>query len=170
MGSERFAEAVQGELERRRRHAGGPAPLPLVPCEKAASLTAPADGTTYVCMADADEVLRVGLQLMLSGHPRVVLCLGRRAALAEALEQRLFDRVGTLSVFGILDAACDPNRLGRNALIEQLARALHAHYRQNFGGSGQASDGSGRRSRIGSRTTTGSRPTTSARSWRRSRR
>jgi hypothetical protein len=140
VGSDRFALAVRGELERRRRRAAVPDPVPLVACDDAGSLAAPPDGSTYVCTTDADDVLRVGLNLLLAGHPRVVLCLGRRAALAGALEQKLFDRVGgQLSVFGILDAACDPDRLASNALIEQLARALHAHYLREYGGAGQAS-------------------------------
>ena len=140
VGSDVFAVTVRRELERRLRQALRPSWVPLVPCEKAAGLTA-RSGVTFVCTRDADEVLRVGLNLLLTGHRHVVLCLGRRAALAGALEQTLFDRVGgRLSVFGMLDAACDPDRVTGNALIEKLARALHADYRRNYGDSRQASD------------------------------
>jgi hypothetical protein len=133
VGSDRFARAVHRELVRRRRQAGGRPPAPIVPCETADDLPAPS-GVTYVCGSDADEVLRIGLHLLLHGHPRVVLCLDRRSALAAALEKRLFDRVlGQLSVFGILDAACNPDHLERSSLVEQLARALHAHYLQEYG-------------------------------------
>jgi RyR domain/TrkA-N domain len=134
-----FTAAVHRELVRRRRQAGVQSPLPPVPYDDAGQHPVPT-GSTYVCGSDPDEVLRVGLHLLLKGHPHVVLCLGRRAALAGALEQRLFDRVlGQLSVFGVIDAACDPQRLEHNALNEQLARALHAYYLNAFGGGGQAS-------------------------------
>jgi hypothetical protein len=143
VGSDRFALAVRDELERRRRRAGSDDRVVVVSTgraeEDAESLRPPPGSTTYVCAADADAVLRIGLNLMLSDHPRVVLCLGRKAALAGALEHRLFDRVNQLSVFGILDAACDPDRLTSNALIEQLARALHAYYLREYGDGGQAS-------------------------------
>ena len=133
VGTDSFADAVVRELKRRRRRAGVPAEVSIVACDGAKTLSAPA-GCTFVCSANPDEVLRVGLQLLLAGHGHVVLCLGRRSLLAGALEERLFDRVGgQLTVFGILDAACDPARLERSALVEQLARALHAKYLREYG-------------------------------------
>ena len=133
VGSDEFAEAVHRELVRRRRQAGEPAPGPLVPCAEADTLGASA-ATTYVCEDDPDEVLRIGLRLLLAGRRTVVLCLGRRSALAGAVEPRLFDAVlGQLQVFGMLDTACDPRLLTSNALTEQLARALHAGYLEDFG-------------------------------------
>lgn len=135
VGSNRFADAVARELVRRRRRAGIREAVTVVSGEDATSLEAPA-GAVYVCAADPDEVLRTGLQLLLSGQRRVVLCLGRRSVLADALEQRLFDDVGgRLAVFGVLDAACDPDLLERGALLEQLARALHARYLAEYAGS-----------------------------------
>jgi hypothetical protein len=92
-------------------------------------------GTTYVCAADPDEVLRIGLTLLLARHEHVVLCLGRRSVLADALEQQLFDDVlGRLSVFGVLDVACAPEAVERSALVERLARALHEHYLDEYRG------------------------------------
>jgi hypothetical protein len=85
--------------------------------------------TVYVCATSPDEVMRIGLQLLLHGHADVVLCLGRRSLLADALEDRLFDNIqGRLTVFGVLDAGCNPAALEQRALVERLARALHAQY------------------------------------------
>lgn len=57
------------------------------------------------------------------------------------MEQRLFDDVqGRLAVFGVLDAACDPALLERGALVEQLARAVHARYLVEYAGSSPAQD------------------------------
>lgn len=98
-------------------------------------------GTVYVSASDANDVLRRGLRLLLAGNDRVVLCLGQRSGLADALEQRLFDDVqGRLAVFGVLDAACDPALLERGALVEQLARAVHARYLVEYAGSSPAQD------------------------------
>jgi len=97
--------------------------------------------TVYVSASDANDVLRRGLRLLLAGNDRVVLCLGQRSGLADALEQQLFDDVqGRLAVFGVLDAACDPDLLERGALVEQLARALHARYLVEHAGSSPAQD------------------------------
>jgi hypothetical protein len=86
-------------------------------------------------------VLRRGLRLLLSGNDRVVLCLPQRSGLADALEQRLFDDVhGRLTVFGVLDAACDPALLERGALVERLARAMHARYLVEYAGSSPNQD------------------------------
>jgi hypothetical protein len=109
-----FAEAVHRELTRRRRQVGEPALAPPAAEGYVERLPVPA-GSTLVCGRDPDAVLRIGLNLLLAGHPDVVLRLERRAVLAGALEQRLFDRVlGRLSVFGVLVAACDLQRLTRN--------------------------------------------------------
>ena len=144
VGSDDFAKAVRAELERRRRRKNVPDPVRCVSAaqaeREAERLIPPSGSATYVSETDTDTVLRVGLHLMLSDHPRVVLCLGRKAPLADALGKRLFDRVNELTVFGILDAACEPDRLTSNALVEQLAQAVHADYRKKFGGSGHASD------------------------------
>jgi hypothetical protein len=98
-------------------------------------------GTVYVSATDANDVLRRGLRLLLSGNDRIVLCLGQRSGLADALEQRLFDDVqGRLAVFGVLDAACDPTLLERGALVEKLARAVHARYLVEYAGSSLPQD------------------------------
>lgn len=128
VGSDPFARAVEAELTLRRYRAKSDATVTVVPTAHCDTV-APEVARVYVCATDPDEVMRTGLQLLLCGHAHVVLCLGRRSQLADALEQRLFDDVeGRLTVFGVLDAACDPDELRRRALVEQLARALHAHY------------------------------------------
>ena len=128
VGSDRFAHAVERDLIRRRRRAGTPVAGRVVRIDDEASAARSA-GTVYVSAGDANDVLRRGLRLLLAGNDRVVLCLGQRSDLANALEQRLFDDVqGRLAVFGVLDAACDPALLERGALVEQLARAVHARY------------------------------------------
>jgi hypothetical protein len=128
VGADPFSVAVVQELTRRRRRAHEPVNVAVEPPNAAHSV--PADvAKVFVCATDPDEVLRIGLQMLLRGHADVVLCLGRRSMLADALEKRLFADVdGRLTVFGVLDAACDPAELRRGALVERLAQALHAHY------------------------------------------
>jgi len=140
VGSDRFARAVARDLIRRRRSAGIPAAGSVVRIDDEASVDRSA-GTVYVSASDANDVLRRGLRLLLAGNDRVVLCLGQRSGLADALEQRLFDDVhGRLAVFGVLDAACDPALLERGALVEKLARAMHARYLVEYAGSSPAQD------------------------------
>lgn len=97
-------------------------PVPAMP-EHAGS------AAVYVCFVEADDVLRTGLGQLRAGVGRVVLCLNRLAELGNALDgESIFDdAAGRLAVFGILDAGCDPALLRRD-LVDQLARALHAHY------------------------------------------
>jgi hypothetical protein len=85
--------------------------------------------TVYVCYVDADAVVRAGFGQLRAGAGTVVLCLGRKEELGDALDgRRLFDNAGgRLAVFGILDAAFGEGRI-RNDLVDRLARALHAHY------------------------------------------
>jgi hypothetical protein len=140
VGSDRFADAVEGDLIRRRRRAGIPGAGTVVRIDDEAS-AARSEGTVYVSASDPNDVLRRGLRLLLAGNGRVVLCLGQRSGLADALEQRLFDDVqGRLAVFGVLDAACDPTLLERGALVERLARAMHARYLVEYAGSSPAQD------------------------------
>jgi hypothetical protein len=140
VGSDRFAHAVERDLIRRRRRAGTPVAGRVVRIDDEASAARSA-GTVYVSASDANDVLRRGLRLLLAGNDRVVLCLGQRSGLADALEQRLFDDVqGRLAAFGVLDAACDPALLERGALVEQLARAVHARYLVEYAGSPPAQD------------------------------
>jgi hypothetical protein len=140
VGSDQFARAVERDLIRRRRRAGTPVAGRVVRVDDEASAARSA-GTVYVSASDANEVLRRGLRLLLAGNDRVVLCLGQRSGLADALEQRLFDDVrGRLAVFGVLDAACDPALLERGALVEQLARAVHARYLVEYAGSSPVQD------------------------------
>ena len=141
IGADRFAGSVAAALRHRRRRRQPPAPVPhvdpaqLSTVESASSVAHARTGTTYVCGPDPDEVLRLGLNLLLAGHEHVVLCLDRRSVLADALEERLFDDVlGRLSVFGVLDAACNPEVLERSALVERLARALHERYLEEYRG------------------------------------
>jgi len=142
VGSDRFAHAVERDLIRRRRAAGAAEEIAgrvvRIDDETSADRSA---GTVYVSASDANDVLRRGLRLLLAGNDRVVLCLGQRSGLADALEQRLFDDVqGRLAVFGVLDAACDPTLLERGALVEKLARAVHARYLVEYAGSSPAQD------------------------------
>jgi len=128
VGTDAFAEAVATELRRRRRRADLAEAVVAVATQDYTTVPATA-ATVYVCATSPDEVMRIGLQLLLHGHANVVLCLGRRSLLADALEHRLFDNIeGRFKVFGVLDAACDPVALERSALVERLARALHAQY------------------------------------------
>lgn len=140
VGSDRFAQAVERDLIRRRRAAGMPATGRVVRIDDEASADRSA-GTVYISASDMNDVLRRGLRLLLAGNDRVVLCLGQRSGLADALEQRLFDDVqGRLAVFGVLDAACDPALLERGALVEKLARAIHARYLVEYSGSAPPQD------------------------------
>jgi hypothetical protein len=140
VGSDRFAHAVERDLIRRRRRAGMPVAGRVVRIDDEASPAGSA-GTVYVSARDANDVLRRGLRLLLSGNDRVVLCLAQRSGLADALEKRLFDDVhGRLAVFGVLDAACDPALLERGALMERLARAMHARYLVEYAGSSPGQD------------------------------
>jgi hypothetical protein len=140
VGSDRFAYAVERDLIRRRRAAGMPVEGLVVRIDDEASADRSA-GTVYVSASDVNDVLRRGLRLLLTGTDRVVLCLGQRSGLADALEQRLFDDVqGRLAVFGVLDAACDPTLLERGALVEKLARAMHARYLVDYAGGSPAQD------------------------------
>jgi hypothetical protein len=140
VGSDRFAQAVERDLIRRRRAAGIPVTGRVLRVDDEASADRSA-GTVYVSASDVNDVLRRGLRLLLAGNDQVVLCLAQRSGLADALEQRLFDDVqGRLAVFGILDAACDPALLERGALVEKLARAIHARYLVEYAGSSPAQD------------------------------
>ena len=140
VGSDQFAHAVERDLIRRRRRAGTPVAGRVMRIDDDAAVAQSA-ATVYVSASDANDVLRRGLRLLLAGNDRVVLCLGQRSGLADALEQQLFDDVqGRLAVFGVLDAACDPDLLERGALVEQLARALHARYLVEHAGSSPAQD------------------------------
>jgi TrkA-N domain len=142
VGSDQFAHAVERDLIRRRRAAGMPDEIAgrVARIDDEASAD-PSAGTVYVTASDANDVLRRGLRLLLAGNDRVVLCLGQRSGLADALEQRLFDDVqGRLAVFGVLDAACDPALLERGALGEKLARAVHARYLVEYAGAAPAQD------------------------------
>jgi hypothetical protein len=140
VGSDRFAQAVERNLIRRRRAAGMSVAGRVLRIDDEASADRSA-GTVYVSATDMNDVLRRGLRLLLGGNDRVVLCLGQRSGLADALEQRLFDDVqGRLAVFGVLDAACDPALLERGALVEKLARAMHARYLMEYAASSPLQD------------------------------
>ncbi len=67
----------------------------------------------FICMDDSDEGLRVGLAEVRTGTADIVVCLRARSAIGKAIEPKaVFDDMGSrLSVFGILDAACEPVRI-----------------------------------------------------------
>ncbi len=145
-----FARAVLLELVRRHHHGACRLSVTVVTgdsdavrefraahalvargCDLVDEPSVPAGGVTqlYVCASDTEETLRIGLGQLRAGTPLVVMCLGQRSAFGDALAPAgVFDDArGKLAVFGILDAACDPELLEHD-LVDRLARALHERY------------------------------------------
>ncbi len=87
------------------------------------------DDVIFVCLDDTDDGLRVGLRQVRAGVADVVVCLPARSAIGDALgPEAVFDNMDNrLSVFGILDAACEPTLID-NDLVDQLARGVHQQY------------------------------------------
>ncbi|MEM7274245.1 MAG: NAD-binding protein [Actinomycetota bacterium] len=157
VGDGPFGTAVMTELAD-RRPADWPHPIRWLVADQAAAAVVsargmvdavvpsgdvddlPRTGHLYVCLDDTDEALRVGLGRVRTCESSVVICLPARAAIGAALEpESVFENLGgRLDVFGILDAAADPDRIEED-LIEQLARGLHDRYRAEFGKPGQDS-------------------------------
>jgi len=89
-------------------------------------------GTTYVCLPDTDSVVIRALRLVRTDGSAVVACLPSRSVFARTLtgptSSRLFDDLFCrLSVFGILDESCRPERVQSDP-TDGLARAIHARY------------------------------------------
>lgn len=90
----------------------------------------------YICYDDEERGMKTALtvdQLWHGGRRSIVVRLDRLAQLREAFDgangDPLLDEVsGSLHLFGVVDAACDP-KLIRDDLVERLARIIHDRYR-----------------------------------------
>jgi voltage-gated potassium channel Kch len=86
-----------------------------------------ADDAVFVCVEDEvedeDAALRTALRLARTVAGRVVLCLHRESPFRQALME-----TPGLDIFGILDAACTPERITDDAVIGKVARAIHNRY------------------------------------------
>jgi voltage-gated potassium channel Kch len=82
-----------------------------------------ADGTVYVCLADEEEALSIGLRLSRSDDQDVVVCLQRRSPFGEAL-----DSASRLKIFGVLDEACRAEAIAADSITGRAARAIHERY------------------------------------------
>jgi hypothetical protein len=81
------------------------------------------DGPVYVCLPDEDEAIAVGLRLARSGDRNVIMCLPREAPFRQALAAG-----GRLTVFGVLDEACQEEAITADSIIGRAARAIHEQY------------------------------------------
>lgn len=124
-----FGRAVVRQL-RRRQDPARPVSVTVVPEPAAAAWSPPAGPglRCYVCLDDLDLALHTALTHARNGLGRVVLCLQRHSALADALPGSGLDGDGTagsLAVFGILDAACDA---APRDPVDEIGRAIHDRY------------------------------------------
>ena len=93
----------------------------------------PAPDRLYICYDDEQEALKAALtaeHLWPGGSGAVVVRLDRLASLREAFDggdQVLDGLSGTLRLFGVVHAACDPALIGDD-LVERLARVIHERY------------------------------------------
>jgi hypothetical protein len=103
------------------------------------ALTGPfGEGPTlvFVCLADNDDALSVGLTAAHSFSTRsgrVVICMGEASPFGAVLTGKaalLDDERGRLAVFGLIEEGCVPRRI-REDLHDQLARAIHQAYLDN---------------------------------------
>lgn len=97
--------------------------------EQAGHLRASEDCVIFVCLKDADEALREGLDLAHTTPSRVVVCL-RESSLAGVLGARgalIDDIMGRLAVFEVNQEACVPADIRADS-VERLARAMHGAY------------------------------------------
>ena len=100
-------------------------------------LATPSDGPVpdrvFICYDDEQQALKAALtaEQVWPGEPgSVVVRLDRLASLREAFDggDRILDELsGTLRLFGVVHAACDPALIG-NDLVERLARVIHERY------------------------------------------
>ena len=82
-----------------------------------------ADDAVFVCVEDEDAALRTALRLARTVEGCVVLCLHRESPFRQALME-----TPGLDIFGILDAACTPERITDDAVIGKVSRAIHNRY------------------------------------------
>ncbi|MFG2003072.1 RyR domain-containing protein [Spirillospora sp. NPDC048911] len=93
---------------------------------------------TILCHDDPDKAMHIALTAVRLWHGSpgsLIVVVDQDTTYGEAFADRgaetLLDGLaGRLVVHGVLDAACDPARIGDD-LIEQLARAIHDHYQLN---------------------------------------
>ena len=100
-------------------------------------LATPSDGPVpdrvFICYDDEQQALKAALtaEQVWPGEPgSVVVRLDRLASLREAFDggDRVLDELsGTLRLFGVVHAACDPALIGDD-LVERLARVIHERY------------------------------------------
>ncbi|MBO4208167.1 RyR domain-containing protein [Micromonospora echinofusca] len=90
----------------------------------------------FICDDDEERALKTALtaeQLWHGGPGSVVVRLDRLASLRAAFDSRpgdhqvLDDLSGTLRLYGVANAACDPELIGDD-LVERLARVIHESY------------------------------------------
>jgi hypothetical protein len=94
----------------------------------------PPPDRVVICHADGERALRIALSTawLWRGGPGSVLVRQDQLATGGAPEagrvDHLLDEVsGTMRMFGVVDAACDPSAL-RDDLVERLARIIHESY------------------------------------------
>lgn len=80
-------------------------------------------GPVYVCLADEDEAISVGLRLSRTDDRDVVVCLRRQSPFREAL-----DAASRLKIFGVLDEACRAGAISEDSIMGRAARAIHERY------------------------------------------
>jgi hypothetical protein len=110
-------------------------------------LATPSDGPVpdrvFICYDDEQQALKAALtaEQVWPGEPgSVVVRLDRLASLREAFDggDRVLDELsGTLRLFGVVHAACDPALIGDD-LVERLARVIHERYLLDLSGRGAA--------------------------------
>jgi hypothetical protein len=86
---------------------------------------------TFVCTADTDEALAIGLGVAGIGasRARVTVCVDRYGEeLHEVFQSLIGIPSGSLSVFSIRDAAWMPSFIRDGVAIERIARSLHQRY------------------------------------------
>lgn len=101
----------------------------------AAEAAPPAPDRAFICYEDEQLALKTALiadRLWRGGAGTVIVRQDQLATLQAAFDgardERLFDEVsGTLRLFGVVDAACDPGLI-RDDLGERLARVIHESY------------------------------------------
>ncbi|GAA1859773.1 RyR domain-containing protein [Asanoa iriomotensis] len=110
-------------------------------------LATPSDGPVpdrvFICYDDEQQALKAALtaEQVWPGEPgSVVVRLDRLASLREAFDggDRVLDELsGTLRLFGVVHAACDPVLIGDD-LVERLARVIHERYVLDLTGRGES--------------------------------
>lgn len=85
---------------------------------------------TFVCAAETDEALAIGLGVVgIGGASRVTVCVDKYGEELHEVFQSLIDvPAGRLSVFSTRDAAWMPSFIRDGVAIERIARSLHQRY------------------------------------------